>query len=237
MDEEGNEITEPQGEDGEEGTEVLEPSDPAGDDPEVGDDDGSEQSDAEQDDEEASAPDPGVAEARYLTERELDKRSQKLDAENTRHAKRVGEIMEDDAADLIPCPVCMDTIAGWVYPPDIAEPSEEQVSRIRQFAGLPDYSNFQSVPWAHTCGACAGLGKVVTGSKVIGAEVTGCRDCNERGWINTGTSANGTNGGTVVELPTATGPTVYGTNEPDERVMALRAEGYTVIPALAPPGM
>lgn len=225
---------------------AAEPAEPADDpvepeaDPEELDgepDDDLTESGEEPDADPSSEAAPGVAESRLLTERELEKRAQKLDAENTRHAKRVGEIMEDDAADLIPCPVCMDTIAGWVYPPDVAEPSPEQVSRIRQFAGLPDYTNFRQVPWAHECSSCGGLGKVITGSKVMGAEVTGCRECNERGWINTGTSANGTNGGTVIELPATTGPTIYGTNEPDERVAALRAEGYTVIPALAPPGM
>jgi hypothetical protein len=118
-----------------------------------------------------------------------------------------------------------------VYPPDVKAPTDEQVSRIRQFAGLPDYSNFEAVGWANECPECHGYGKVKTGSKVSGAETTGCLNCNERGWLNTRgmTPPNGTLQHPEGEV--LTGPTVFGT-EPDERVAALARDGYTVIPPM-----
>jgi rubrerythrin len=180
------------------------------------------------DDEAGEQGDEQARQAQVNAEKAIEARYGKLAKENDRHAKRVGEIMDEDATDLIPCPVCMDGIAGWVYPPDVAEPSEEQVSRIRQFAGLPDYTNFQDVGWANECPECRGFGKVKTGSKVPGAETTGCLNCNERGWLNTRgmTPPNGSLQHPEGEI--LTGPQVYGT-EPDERVAALQRDGYTVI--------
>ena len=166
-----------------------------------------------------------------LSEKDIEKRYQKLAAEKVRHAKRVGEIMDEDATDLIPCPVCMDGIDGWIYPPDVQPLNEESISRIRQVIGLPDYTNFRHVGWAVECPTCGGLGKVITGSKVPGREVTGCTDCNEAGWINR-SGIPQTNGHHADEPMPVTGPTVLGTNEPDSRIAGLLSEGYTVIPPL-----
>lgn len=189
---------------------------------------------ADEDDDEEAPGEAAPVESSAKSEKEIEKRKVSLQRENLRHVNRVQEIMQDDAADLIPCPVCVgdDLIQGWVYPPDVKEPTEEQVSRIRQFAGMPDYTNFKHVTWAQTCGTCGGFGKVVTGSKVSGREVTGCLDCNEAGWVNTRTHSAITNGDVPAEVPTVTGPTVFATAEPDERVAALRAEGYFVAPPL-----
>ena len=165
-----------------------------------------------------------------LSERDLEKRGQKIDAENVRHAKRLGEIMGDDAADLDMCPMCSDDIAGFIYAPGKAPLSDEAIARVRMAIGMPVYDTLVQPPWAQACGDCQGQGKVKTGSVVPGKETTDCPTCGANGWINTRRrpEQNGSLTDPEGELIT-TGPTVFGL-EPDERIASLREDGYTVIP-------
>lgn len=177
---------------------------------------------------EASA-EPGVNEARYLTEKQLEKRAESVFKENERHRKRISDLMEEDAVDLIPCPVCMDYFHGWIYDPAKAPLGEEQTQRVLQFVGISDNEQIPVAPWAQMCPDCNGYGEVKTGSKVQHAQTTGCVRCNKQGWLNH-SHARETNGHSAdVELDLTTGPTVYGA-EPDPRIADLRAAGYTVIP-------
>src|SRR5438477_1493440 len=174
---------------------------------------------------EAAAPPSGSAQ----DEKAIEIRYGKLANENARHARRVSEIMEEDATSLIQCPVCMDGIAGWIYPPDVAPLPDVAVARIRQVIGLPAYSNFKAATFAQECPDCGGLGEVRTGSHLPGKEVTTCRRCGKAGWIDLGTQPQ--NGhAPIAEVTPLTGPTVYGGEEPDDEVRNLRERGFTVIP-------
>lgn len=164
-----------------------------------------------------------------LSEQEIEKRQDKLARENERHAKRVGEIMEEDGNDLIPCPICMDGIAGWIYPPDAAPLSEEAVHRTRQVIGLPDYSNMRQVAWAQQCEDCGGNGEVLTGSHKYGEETTTCLNCKGHGWLNKRGSYLG-NGHDEAAEPIMTGVTVLGEDHPDPEIQHLLERGFTVIP-------
>jgi hypothetical protein len=168
-----------------------------------------------------------------LSEADLDKRGQKLDAENVRHAKRVSEIMADDAPNLIPCPVCMDGIAGWVFLPEVQQLPPEAITRIRQLIGLPDLTTYDQAKFATQCPDCHGMGEVKTGSLVNGFEVTTCETCKKQGWVRTTPyQANGT---APDEAPAVTGPTIYGLEvQPDPEIAHLRERGFTVIPPMQP---
>lgn len=173
-------------------------------------------------------------ERRILSEKALAKRDASLDKENARHAQRVGQIMEDGAGDLIPCPVCMDGIAGWIYPPEAQQLSDEAISRVRQVIGLPDYGTFEDAPDARTCPECSGRGEVRTGSQVPGYETKTCRLCKKMGWIPVGATANGE----TIEPLTGeiiTGPTVFTGASADPEVDHLRQRGFTVIPPMQVP--
>lgn len=203
-------------------------------------------SDVNEDGEPEAAPEPLTGDdgepgddaetARVLTERALARRSDALARENVRHAKRVGELMEDDLADLIPCPVCMDGIAGWVYLPEVQQLPAEAIARIRQVIGLPDYSTFAAAPDATMCPECNGLGEVTTGSHVPGYEVKTCRRCRKQGWIQVGEPAQFE----TVDRETGeivTGPTVYTGDAADPEIAHLRERGFTVIPPLPTPAV
>lgn len=204
---------------------------PEADDGERGADD-----DEPQPDEDAQPDaDADEAQARAIqNERDLLKRDSRLSAEHERHAKRLGEIMGDDAGDLIPCPVCMDGIDGYVFLPEVQQLSDEAISRIRQVIGLPDYSTFRQAPDAHACPDCDGLGEVVTGSHVPGYETKTCGLCMKKGWVGTGEAQANGHVPPVEDAP-VTGPTVYATNEDDPEVRHLRERGFTVIPPMAVP--
>jgi hypothetical protein len=174
---------------------------------------------------------PGVAEARLMSEREAEQLGKKLDAERKRHGKRVMELLGNDLGGHIPCPTCMDGIDGFIVSPEFAPLDPEQRNRMMQILGLDDWEHMPDADWAAQCTTCAGYGKVKTGSKVPGREVTGCEDCGEAGWINLRRARAGNGHVEHVEDAT-TGPTVLALSEPDDRVNALRGEGYTVIPPM-----
>lgn len=206
--------------------EITEPE-PSGDQPDDDPDD-------DPDDEQGEEPD-GQTEAkrRAQDEKEIEARYQRLGNENARHARRVSEIMADDATALIQCPVCMDGIAGWIYPPDVAPLPDEAIARIRQVIGLPDLTTFEDATDASQCPACKGLGRVKTGSNVPGYEVKECGRCASRGWISLGVPVNGA----VVEeqhTEAVTGPTIFGADDDDPQVRQLRQRGFTVIPPMQP---
>jgi hypothetical protein len=197
------------------------------------------EADTDEDEDEDEDADSGeltdADEAAVLSEKQLEKRSQQLERENARHAKRLGEIMESDADDLIPCPVCMDGIAGWIFPPDVQQLSEEAISRVRQVIGLPDYSTFLDAPDAEKCSECGGKGSVKTGSDVQGYETKTCRKCQGAGWTGKGLIvSNGPAATTTAEI--VTGPTMATADSGDPAIRNLQERGFVVIPPMTMPG-
>lgn len=185
----------------------------------------------EQESPEEPIEEPEQPEARAFDERAAEIRSGKLQNENVRHARRVSEIMEDDSTDLIPCPVCMGGIAGWIFPPEVQTLAPEAISRIRTVIGLPDYTTFKQSPDYRTCDGCDGLGEVITGSKVPGFEVQTCLQCNKQGFLRVGLIQNGHVTEEYAQIPT--GPQVYANDESsDPEIQHLRERGFTVIPPM-----
>ena len=219
---------EPQPESEADAATVNEYNEQAGEDDE---DDAAPQTEPEPEPDEPDAEADGDPEAAVQSQRELEKRSQRLDGENTRHAKRVGEIMADAAADLIPCPVCMDGIAGWIYPPEVSQLSPEAVARVRTVIGLPDYTTYRPASFAAECPDCGGLGEVITGSHVPGYETATCERCSKQGWVRTSELVR-VEGEVPHAEPAVTGPTVYTGDDDDIEVRNLRQRGFTVIPPM-----
>lgn len=204
--------------------------------PEADDGEGGADDDAAQgDDGEPSALGDDEARVRAIeSEKELQRRDQRLDAENQRHAKRVSEIMEEAGNDLIPCPVCMDGIAGWVYSPEVQQLPEDSILRLRQLIGLSGLEGLREATFAERCPDCDGQGEVKTGSRVAGYETATCERCGKTGWIRVGTF----NGNGAADAPPAapvTGPTTIQAASEDPEIRNLRERGFTVIPPMAVP--
>lgn len=171
----------------------------------------------------APADEQAVADAKAMA-----KRDAKLDAENVRHANRVGEIMDAGAVDLIPCPVCMDGIAGWIYAPDVQALPPEAIARVRQVIGLPDLTTFVDDPETEICPVCNGLGETRTGSRLPGYETRTCPRCAKQGYVMKGVVPVAVVNGET-PAPVLTGPTTVDGAESDPEVRHLRERGFTVI--------
>jgi hypothetical protein len=170
-------------------------------------------------------------EARAQTEEALEKLNRQIENANRAHARKIAGIMGDDASALIPCPVCMDFVAGAIFPPEVAPIPAPVQERMKQLLGLNAWEDIPNAPWAQQCPDCKGHGEVKTGSTVLGKETTRCLNCGGDGWKNTRQGTNGTIEPSTV--PAETGPGVYGlevANDPD--VQHLREKGYTVIPPM-----
>lgn len=200
------------------------------------DDDGEDADGGEQEPEhEQGEPEQGDEEMRQAqakSEQALEKLHAQIGNANKAHAAKIARIMGDDAQALIPCPVCMDFVAGAIFPPEVAPIPPEVQERMKQLLGLNAWEDTPNAAWAQQCPDCKGHGEVKTGSFVLGKETTRCLNCGGDGWKNTREpNVN------VVELagvPAETGPLVYGqeiANDPD--VQHLREKGYTVIPPMS----
>jgi hypothetical protein len=104
----------------------------------------------------------------------------KLDNEAERHAKRIREIMGEDADALVQCELCPPNFGGWRFD---GSPTEEVTKRVRVAIGLPDVSNFAMSATEKPCDDCRGLGKVRTGSLVPGRETVTCDACAGKGYV------------------------------------------------------
>jgi hypothetical protein len=170
-----------------------------------------------------------------VNQKVIDRFFAQLEGEDVRHAKRIGAIMEDEAASLNLCPTCgpiegMPRLAGFVLSGAL---HGEAVARMRTALGLNDETNVKPDPYSHRCATCDGWGVVQTGSHVPNLEVRSCDDCNGQGFVllNAPQSGpmivapNGEHGLETITPPAALGP------EPPEAA-SLRARGWAVIPPM-----
>lgn len=142
---------------------------------------------SEPDDDEVAEPEPAhedepEATSSAQTPEEVEKRMKALDKENLRHFKRVGEILEEDAQALEPCPRCFNFAAGLIFPPGMMPVSAEMRAAVKASIGEGVQAELQPADDAYVCSKCQGLGMVGTGSFVAGQEQLVCRACNGRGW-------------------------------------------------------
>jgi hypothetical protein len=121
-----------------------------------------------------------TAEPEQVSAKDQRRNAERLAAEAERHAKRIREILGDDAESLVACELCSPIFGGWRF--DVA-PSEEQAIRVRQVLGLPDLSNYAMSATERLCDDCRGLGKVRTGSMVQGRESVTCDACAGKGYV------------------------------------------------------
>jgi hypothetical protein len=150
-----------------------------------------------------------------LSEEDVERKNKALENEATRHANRVASIMEEDVAALEPCPRCLPKIPGFYYPGAPVE--QEQRFAVKLSIGEAAIPDPKSDPYSHECSTCEGWGKVMTGSKVAGAQTLSCADCGGKGYQASGKR---------LEAPAARGP-----------MLAAVADGTTLTPVSEEPAM
>lgn len=212
----------PEGEDAEPETEPAEPAEPADDELE-----------AEEEDDAEPEPEPEPEAPSGFSEKAMERAVKKLEAEASRHANRVSEIMGEDANDLTPCPLCAPNIPGfrWPFPP-----AADVVAAVKDAIGEPASPTYAKDSYSRECDLCHGLGSVATGSKVAGQGVVGCLKCKGKGWVAVGPERES---GAVTVTNGAPLPVDYGATVPDAALPpeaeALKALGYIVVPPIQAP--
>lgn len=191
---------------------------------ELDEEDTEEDPEQEPDDEDSEQPEG-------MTQKQLEAARRKLDAENTRHANRLSELIGEEAQMLEPCPLCNGFADGYRFP---VIPPDDIIAEVRVAIGMPDLSNYQQAKDARQCPDCVGLGVVLSGSLVSENAAITCKQCNGSGYVMLNPSGEITgptvtpNGSPVQELPA-------GVNPDDPAVKELRARGFTVFPPVQIP--
>jgi type IV secretory pathway VirB10-like protein len=170
---------------------------------------------------------------------ELARRDKALDGLNKHVAKRLTEILGDDATAYTPCEICTAFgTPGWRPGGDL--PAEVKVI-VSHALGVQTADDLEQAEDTARCGACGGRGYVRTGSLVPDFESAMCLSCQGRGWVATderrrvliGGEPNGAHSGTNAQNVTITRDYNEAIPEPPEAAQ-LRAAGYVV---MAPPNL
>lgn len=116
------------------------------------------------------------------SEASLRRMTEKVDNEDTRHKKRLQEILGADFEMYKECPLCQ--VAGWVlpYPPGAVEPLQR--AAIMAALGDPPAAELKFAPEATMCPVCDGHGETLTHSKNSLHMTKICEPCGGKGWMN-----------------------------------------------------
>lgn len=120
-------------------------------------------------------PQPAPTEA-ALSEKEIGKRIDALEREKERHAKRIGEILQEESLDLIECEACEPAIPGFHYPAGMySEGSAQRV--LYEMLGGGTEAQMRHPSRYVRCETCNGFGQVLTGAVNDIHRTKVCPDC------------------------------------------------------------
>jgi rubrerythrin len=167
-----------------------------------------------------------------LSEKEIEARFDKLRKEQERHAKRVGEILEEDAQQLLVCELCWPLAPGFRWP--LIE--EEQRSAVLTAVGISPEPDLRQDKHSTVCPDCDGYGKVATGSKVEGHKSETCMACNAFGWVGPRKTMKSEVAAPAAPPAVVNGPHPEAPLDPDREAarQAAQAAGFMVIDTRAP---
>lgn len=124
------------------------------------------------------APDAAVTD---VTPERIAKIQKQIQGEDSRHEKRLREILGDLWEGREPCPLCLQE--GFVIqaPPDSFDPMQ----RIMVLAAMGDDGapHLKEHPGLQRCEYCDGWGELTTGSKREGCKTEICPKCSAQGYV------------------------------------------------------
>lgn len=116
-----------------------------------------------------------------LSEKDIEKLNQRLEAERDRHTKRISEIMGDDAVALVRCEACDDKIPGWHWPAEIFSEGSPERTLYELLAGGTD-AQMTHPDRFRVCEYCNGFGQVLTGARNDIHRTLICPECRGDGY-------------------------------------------------------
>lgn len=150
------------------------------------------------------APEP---ESKGLTPEEWDEHLDKIAKRFATYTRAVGDILAEQATDLLPCPLCLGQVPGFVNRQAAGRVDPEQADLVKHFLGLARPVELKPLPGYRACESCGGEGKGYTGSHNPEHATITCLDCHGRGYKSDAAVAppNG-NGVPPVTLPATSLP-------------------------------
>ena len=130
---------------------------------------------------EGPEPEPEPTEPEALTEKEIGKRIDALEREKERHAKRVSEILQEEALDLVVCEACEVAIPGFHYPAAMY-PADSSQRALYELLGGGAEAQFMHPSLYVICETCNGHGQVLTGARNDLNRLKACPDCGTAGY-------------------------------------------------------
>lgn len=169
---------------------------------------------------EASEDEPSTVQPQPKSEKDMEKVFKALDNEAMRHAKRVGDILEEDAQDLIPCELCAKLLPGFRWP----VVDEDQRAAVMLAIGFEPKPDLEPDKHAHACPDCHGHGKVATGSKVQGQDALPCLTCGGNGWMGERRQMTTRPAAAPVAAPPWNGPPELAPSDPEREALQKLAK-------------
>ena len=141
--------------------------------------DESEEEAQEQDAPPDEAPDEAPAEP--SSELTMEDRGKQLASAHKSFTTRIATVMQQDADNLQPCPLCWEMTQGYVWP---GMPYDEnRKMAVKVVLGEYGADQYEEDPSRVQCPQCKGKGMLRTHSLVPNQDALPCRGSNAQGWI------------------------------------------------------
>jgi len=137
-------------------------------------------------------PPPESDEPQGLTPEQLEKRDKAVEKAFALYTKKVTELYEEDAVNLLAAPISPSAPTGFIHKADAGRVPKELQGAVLDFFGMPVEADYELDPTKPACDTCKGLGKIKTGSRVPQYETLICGVCAGKGFTEYGVpTANG----------------------------------------------
>ena len=170
------------------------PGEGGGDEPEQGDEGSDDDEDAATTEPEPD-PEPDESDAqpappltpqpagRHMTPEALEKRAKSAETRFATYARGVRGLYEDEAENLLDCPLCPTFHKGMVDARFAGMLPEDVADAVRYYLGVAREKVYKLSRTHTMCGECDGEGKVQTGSHVPGHAAITCTNCKGYGYM------------------------------------------------------
>lgn len=134
--------------------------------------------------EETAEPEPEPEpEPQGTSPEEIEALFKKVERANKAYTAKIADAFGDEAVNLIPCPVCADTVPGFVDQRSAGQFPDEVRRQVMRFLGFATEKDYEPSPYHKRCPTCKGKTKLETGSVGPGHETIPCPDCKAYGYV------------------------------------------------------
>jgi hypothetical protein len=140
-----------------------------------------------------------------MDEKAMERMHKRVAQASATYAKKISEILGDEAQMLELCPRCVDGgFPGFIFPALMAPVDPKTKAAVLLSIGEEASEATEPDKYARQCDSCKGAGVTLSGSRRTRDRLLTCHDCVGRGWIAVGPERQG-NQTRVVETTTVNG--------------------------------